>query len=269
MTAATLVLRRARGLGEEVGAALWDAGTSGVWEVSPREWQAFFDTAAEGLAEVLAGRFPELEARWEVTEGIDWAARYQASLRPMAVGGRFAILPAPGQPNPWPSRLAVRLAPGMAFGTGEHFTTSSCMRLMERVRPRPRSLLDVGCGSGILAIAAHRMGIPRVTGCDIDPEAVRVAVENAAANGAPLRFIAGGAACFTVRFDCVVANIQAEALTELMPILRSRVRRGGTLLLAGILCERWSSVMATASANGFSLKELRSDGRWTSACVAG
>lgn len=269
MKAATLILRSLGTLGEDLASALWDAGTAGLWEVSPREWRAAFGRTEEGLAEALAGRFPGLEARWEVAEEVDWAARYQASLNPIAAGRRFAILPSPGQPNPWPSRLALRLTPGMAFGTGEHFTTSSCLRLMERITPRPRNLLDVGCGSGILSIAARLMGIPRVAACDIDPEAVRVAAENALANGARMMLFVGGAECLTAKFDCVVANIQAEVLTELMPTLRSRVRPGGTLLLAGILCERCDPVMAAASANGFALKELRSDGRWTSARAVG
>lgn len=264
-----LILQRSRGLGAEVADLLWDAGTKGIWEISAREWRAFFDVPAAGLEEALSGAISGLSAHWERDAGVDWAARFQATLHPVATGERFSILPAPDQANPWRGRRALRLAPGMAFGTGEHFTTSSCLRLLEKVRPLPESLFDVGCGSGILAIGASLLGVPTVAGCDTDGEALRIARENAEVNGVVADFRLGGPESFPGTFDCVLANIQAEVLEELMPTLRDRVRPGGTLVMAGILWEKLPVPLSSAEAKGFSLRELRSDGRWASLRMEG
>jgi ribosomal protein L11 methyltransferase len=264
-----LVLKRTRGLGEEAAQLLWEAGTLGVWEISSREWKAFFEAPVDGLAEILVRGLPGLRTRWERDGGTDWAARFQATLKPVATGDRFAVLPAPGQESPWRGRSAVRLAPGMAFGTGEHFSTASCLRLLEKVAPVPETVFDVGCGSGILAIAACLLGAADVAACDTDAEAVRIAEENALANQVHVDFRTGGPETFTGPFDCVLANIQAEILSELMPTLRERVRSRGTLILAGILWEKLSSPLLAAQAEGFVLKELRSDGRWASLRMVG
>lgn len=260
---------RARGLEDLVADILWEAGTRGIWEVSSREWRAFFEFPAAGLQEALARRFPGLKTHWESDAGVDWAAGFQATLRPVATGEEFAILPAPDQVNPWPGRRILRLAPGMAFGTGEHFTTSSCLRLLEKVRPVPESLFDVGCGSGILAIGARLLGVHTVAACDTDAEAVRIARENADANGVLVDFCVGGPETFHRTFGCVLANIQAEVLEGLMVTLRDRVRPGGALIMAGILWEKLQGPLAAAETQGFALRELRSDGCWASLRLEG
>ena len=266
---ATLVLKRARGLSEQVATALWDEGTTGIWEVSAGEWRAFFPSPIEDLPHQLAALLPGLGSRWEEAEAMDWAARYQESLKPMAVGETFAVLPAQDQENPWPHRVPLRLAPGMAFGTGEHFTTASCVRILEKIRPFPSSLLDAGCGSGILAIAARLMGISRVAGCDIDAAALRIAEQNASDNGVDVQWVGGSPDLFQGTYDCVLANIEAEALMDLMPALRRRVRRDGALVLAGILWEALPRLLDVTEANGFSLNEIRSDGRWATLRMEG
>jgi ribosomal protein L11 methyltransferase len=257
-----LVVKGTGPLGEEVAERLRDAGTIGIWEVSPSEWRAYFDAAEASLAGSLASSYPLVAADWETEKKVDWAARYQSSLRPIAVGRRFVILPAPRLSNPWPRRIPLRLVPGTAFGTGEHYTTASCLRLLESLKPVPLSVLDVGCGSGILTAAACALGAAEVVACDTDPEACRVARKTRAANRARYRVRLGSAVHVRGRFRLVLANILAETLVEILPHLAARVAPGGRLAGSGILLSKAPSVEAAAKAMGFKLLEFRSDGSW-------
>jgi ribosomal protein L11 methyltransferase len=257
-----LVVKAAGPLGEEVAERLREAGTLGVWEVSPSEWRAYFKTAAATLPGSLESSFPFTSAAWETEQRVDWAARYQSSLRPIAVGRRFVILPAPRLSNPWPRRIPLRLVPGTAFGTGEHYTTASCLRLLESLKPAPLSVLDVGCGSGVLAAAACALGSAEVVACDTDPEACRVARKTRTANRARYRVRLGSAVHVQGRFRLVLANILAETLVEILPHLAAHVAPGGRLAGSGILLSKAPSVEAAAKAMGFKLLEFRSDGSW-------
>ncbi len=249
-------------MAEEAGDLLRDSGCLGIWEKDPRTWEAFFPAPVEGLAERLAALPGRVEACWEERAPVDWAARYQASLRPLPVGRRLVILPHAGSPNPFPGRLPLRLEPGCAFGTGEHYTTASCLRVLEERLAEGASLLDVGCGSGILAVAARLLGASGAVACDVDPEAVRVAGETARRNGVTLRLVTGGAEGVRGRYDLVVANILAETLHEILPDLRERLRPGGCLVLSGILLEKGPPLLEAAEALGLSLLERRTDGTW-------
>ncbi len=248
----------APGLGER----LHDLGTLGVWEVSASHWRAYFDAEAPALPAELETLQPGLRARWEDEEQVDWAARYQASLQPIPVGRRFTILPAPELHNPWPDRMALRLVPGMAFGTGEHFTTSSCLTVMEGIVPFPASVLDVGCGSGILAAAACRLGASRVAACDVDEDACKVARETARVNGVRYSVTVGSADRVRGRFDLILANILAETLVSILPDLGRRVAPRGRLVGSGILLSKGRAVLEAASGAGFTLELSRTDGEW-------
>jgi ribosomal protein L11 methyltransferase len=126
--------------------------------------------------------------------------------------------------------------------------------------PRAR-VLDVGCGSGILASAALLLGAREACGCDVDPLAVRVAAETAEANGTPLRLWTGGVEAVEGEYEVVLANILAETLVEILPHLAGRTARGGHLILSGILLEKGESVLAAAPPS-LRLVERRSDGEW-------
>lgn len=265
----TLTVTKRGGLGEEESRILWEAGATGIWEVTPREWRVSFPGPVPSLSGDLEGMGTGISADWREEPGVDWAARYQETLRPFPAGDRLAVLPSRDLANPWPHRLAIRLAPGMAFGTGEHFTTASCIRLLERVRPAPDSVADVGCGSGILSVAACLLGARRVCACDVDEDALRVAEENAALNGVTFERLAGGPDRLGGPFRCVLANIQAEVLVDLMPELRRITGAGGQLVLAGILCERAEAPLLAAQDLRFRLAEVRTDGRWTSFRMVG
>lgn len=257
-----LRIRSRKALGEEAGDLLREWGCVGIWERDPRNWEAFFSAPVEGLAERLAGLPGRVEASWEERAPVDWAARYQASLRPLPVGRRLVILPAPHSPNPFPRRLPLRLEPGCAFGTGEHYTTASCLRVLEDRLAEGARVLDVGCGSGILAVAARFLGAAEAVACDVDPEAVRVARETGQRNGVHVRLVTSGAEAFRARFDLVVANILAETLLEILPVLKDRLRPGGCLVLSGILLEKAPPLVQSAQALGLSLLERRTDGTW-------
>ncbi|MGC8763813.1 MAG: 50S ribosomal protein L11 methyltransferase [Acidobacteriota bacterium] len=257
-----LRIRSRRPVGEEAGALLRESGCLGIWERDPRSWEAFFPSPVEGLAQRLSALPEKLEATWEERVPVDWAARYQASLRPLPLGRRLVVLPSPDSPNPFPGRLALRLEPGCAFGTGEHYTTASCLRVLEERLQEGTAVLDVGCGSGILAVAARLLGAAEAVGCDVDPEAVRVARETARRNGVALRLFAGGAEAVRGRFGLVVANILAETLSEILPCLREKLAPGGVLVLSGILLEKGPSLLAGAEALGLLLQERRTDGIW-------
>jgi ribosomal protein L11 methyltransferase len=163
----------------------------------------------------------------------DWVAKSRGEFGPIRISSRLWIVP--GWHTP-PDADAVNLVldPGLAFGTGSHASTRLCLRWLERRITGGETVLDYGCGSGILAIAALKLGASRVVGVDIDPNAVAAARANARRNGVAAEFLES---CSSLTFtaDVVVANILANPLKVLAPILVGRCRRGGNIALSGIL----------------------------------
>lgn len=193
-----------------------------------------------------------------------WATMWQARFDPFPVGDRFLIVP------PWnrardPDRIQIVIQPGQAFGTGHHGSTYGTMCALERIAGRARigRALDVGTGSGILAIAMRKLGIPDVTAIDIDPTALANAEENAALNGlgGGIRLSAAPLSSIRGRFDLITANILSSVLIEMAPALITRTRPGACLVLAGILAREADSV---AKAYRPQLKRIttRRDGAW-------
>ncbi|MGC8723256.1 MAG: 50S ribosomal protein L11 methyltransferase [Acidobacteriota bacterium] len=262
MTGRALVLRSHDPIPDAVGDSLRALGMTALWEVCPTQWRAYFPDAAPDPVKALREHHPDIECGWEEEPAVDWAGRYQSSLRPLAIGRRFAVLPSPALANPWPQRIPLRLVPGMAFGTGEHYTTASCLRLLEEMLSLPASVLDVGCGSGILAAASCKLGCPRVTACDVDADALLVAGETAAANGVSYRLVEGSADQVEGEFDLVFANILAETLAAILPHLVARLAPGGLLAGSGIASGRQRQVLDSASSLGLALIESRTDGEW-------
>lgn len=196
----------------------------------------------------------------------DWAEAWKAHYTPLHLAGGFVVVPAwidPAETEIAPGEHVVRLDPGMAFGTGLHPTTQLCLAaLAAHVRPGMH-VLDAGTGSGILAIAAARLGAAEVRGVDIDARAVESARANAALNGLAIGFDAGGVApAAAAAFDVVVANILAPTIVALAPALASHLHPGGTLIASGILDEQADGVAAALAAAGFDPPERRADGDW-------
>jgi ribosomal protein L11 methyltransferase len=162
----------------------------------------------------------------------DWVRLTQSQFTPVEITPEFWIVPTWHEPPPQ-ARQVIRLDPGLAFGTGTHPTTRMCLRWIAQHPPRGQRVLDYGCGSGILAIAAARFGAAEVDAVDIDSAAVESAAANARANGVSLN--TGLPAQARGQYALVLANILATPLKLLAPLLCSLVAPGGTLVLAGIL----------------------------------
>ena len=192
----------------------------------------------------------------------DWVRLTQSQFEPVAITPAFWIVPSWHTP-PAVARRVIRLDPGLAFGTGTHPTTRMCLRWIARQAalrkaPWPR-VLDYGCGSGILAIAAALFGAGRVEAVDIDPAAVESTRVNAAANGVAVH--AGTPDAAQDRFDLVLANILATPLKLLAPVLCAHVEPGGDLVLAGIL-ERQADELEAAYAPHCALEVCDRDDGW-------
>jgi ribosomal protein L11 methyltransferase len=202
---------------------------------------------------------------WTVPEQ-DWVRATQAQFAPIKVTDRLWIVPSWCEPVDG-SAVNLSLDPGLAFGTGSHPTTGLCLRWLAHELRRGETVLDYGCGSGILAVAAGRLGAGRVVGTDVDPQAIATSIANAGANAVIATFVLpdGLAAAAPVPFDVVVANILANPLVLLAPALAARVREGGRIVLSGILAPQAHEVVA-AYAPWFNIDVWDEDDGWVALC---
>ena len=202
----------------------------------------------------------------------DWAESWKRHFKPLEIGARLLVKPSWSRREPRRGQAVVVLDPGLSFGTGQHPTTSFCLRQVATFR-RPRaaqSCLDIGTGSGILAIAAAKLGYAPVQAFDFDAEAVRVARQNVRSNGvAPAIRLSqqdvtqppGRAA---KKFDLVCANLLADLLVSALPQITARVAPGGRLVIAGILQREFASVRHAYEAAGWRLVASRVKNEWQS-----
>jgi ribosomal protein L11 methyltransferase len=194
----------------------------------------------------------------ERLEDEDWVRRSQSQFAPLQIGARLWI--GPSWYRPPTGIAAVTLDPGLAFGTGSHPTTRLVLQFLERHIAGGERVLDYGCGSGILAIAAAKLGAGRVSATDIDPGAVETARANAAANGVALELCAPQDLSPGL-YDIVVANILAQPLIVLAPLLAARTAPSGRLALSGIL-ESQASEVAQAYAPWFHTSAAQTEEGW-------
>ena len=193
----------------------------------------------------------------------DWATAWKRYYHPLEVSPRLAICPSWEAFSPREGQIVLRLDPGMAFGTGTHETTRLCLELLEAALRPGMSMLDVGCGSGILAIAAKMLGSGETVAADIDPLAVRVAAENAERNGVSLDLRCGDLAeQVSGTFDVVCANIVADAIIRLAPSLPALMKPSSAFIASGIIAERRADVETALRAAGLCPKEAREDKGW-------
>lgn len=213
------------------------------------------DSAITAAAQALQRTVP-IAARWHVAEQ-DWVRATQAQFGPIRIAADFHIVPT------WcdaPPGTVVRLDPGLAFGTGSHPTTRLCLEWLHATLPRGASVLDYGCGSGILAVAAKLLGAGRVIGTDVDAQALAASRANARANGVDAHFVAPEALGAGAH-DVVVANILANPLVLLAPALAARLGPGGRLALSGILDAQAAEVVS-AYARWITLRAWRAADGW-------
>jgi len=245
------------------------AGTwrvEGVKAVGEKEAEL---SGALGIAEMLSGVLAE--PLRTATEAGGWLARTLAAFPEQRIGRRFVVRGTHLRPAPAPGRISLVLDAGVAFGSGEHGSTRGCLRALERIaHTRPRRILDLGTGSGILAIAAARLLRRRVLATDIDPFSVRVAAENAWANGVGrlvrCRLSDGWrdpSLARAARFDLVFANILARPLAGMAKHLAAHLAPGGHAILAGLLAEQARYVLAAHRRQGMALEAAFREGNWT------
>ena len=176
----------------------------------------------------------------------DWVRLTQSQFEPIHIGKNIWVVPS-WHAAPDPTALILELDPGLAFGTGSHPTTRLCMEWLEAHAPVDASVLDYGCGSGILAMVAKKLGAATVLGVDIDPQAITSARENSALNDCAIAYFLPeefATAASGLRFNVVVANILSSPLKLMAPMLARRVRPGGALVLSGVLARQAEEVCA-------------------------
>lgn len=282
-----------------VAGAFFDAGLSGVvvedptlkgeegWaeDALPRPERhavaGFFpvDERLEGRRRALEETLAELGRRLGLTHRLvfrevdeeDWAESWKAFFAPLRIGRRLVVKPSWRGAETRPGDLVIELDPGMAFGTGTHPTTRLTLELIERHLRPGASFLDVGTGSGILLIAAAKLGAGRLAGCDRDVNAVRVARDNLARNGIDPRRVAlvqaDLARGFRGRFDLVAANIVEPVVIALLDELPRLLAPGGFLIASGILAGSRDALSGRLREAGLERIEIRQEEGWIALCA--
>lgn len=197
----------------------------------------------------------------------DWSTAWRKFYKPTRIGKNLVIVPSWEKYTASEGDIVIDMDPGMAFGTGTHETTRLCATLLEENVRRGDYMLDVGSGSGILAICASKLGAGYCAACDIDPVAVRTEKENAAKNGCDID-------CFTSdllsavklkdgrEYDIVTANIVADIIIRMSGDIAKYIRRGGLLIVSGIISEREDEVRSALSAGGFDFQKTLYEKDW-------
>jgi ribosomal protein L11 methyltransferase len=202
----------------------------------------------------------------------DWAESWKRHFKAMEIGNELLVKPSWIKKAPRKNQAVVILDPGLSFGTGQHATTSFCLSEIVRLhkKEQPKSFLDIGTGSGILAISAAKLGYQPIEAFDFDPESVRVAKANLAVNGvsAKIKLSRGDVAKLPLRaaekFDLVCANLISNLLMAERKRIVSRVKRDGTLVLAGILAVEFLEVQESFGALGLKLVAEKIEKEWRS-----
>lgn len=234
-----------------------------IWEASVYMFRQDEAEVHERFAALLATEFPDAQIHREELPDIDWIAKSLEGLKPVRAG-RFVVHGSHDRDTARAGEIAIEIDAGQAFGTGHHGTTAGCLEVIYKVmRARKvRRVLDLGTGSGVLAIAARKMAPVKALATDIDPIATRVASENVRLNG-----IVSGIALETAPgfhstafrrhgpFDLIIANILARPLMRMAPQLAAQLSPGGDVILSGILAsQRWKVL---AAYNGAGLRHVR------------
>ncbi len=252
------------------GTAVEEQGDALVTYVAPPGDPEAFLAQAEETLRAAAG--PEMRLSWTWQADQDWQERWRRGLRARRVGRRLVVTPSWIQPRTRPDDIVIVIDPEMAFGTGEHATTRGALRLLESAVAEGDRVLDVGTGSGILAIAAARRGARSVLAVESDPDAVINASANLERNGVAERI---ELRCDVVdaqylrelgprRFDVIAANILSSVLVPLLGAFRESLDEGGRVILGGILREEAERVVAAAQEAGFELAAVDEEEEWWS-----
>jgi ribosomal protein L11 methyltransferase len=262
---------------QEIGAisvTFVDRGDEPVLEPKPGEFRLWSDTSVRALfddANPAERTLGELSSRLglqithsatlHTVEARDWERVWMKDWKSMRFGRRLWVCPTAGEPPDDPDAVVVRLDPGLAFGTGTHPTTALCLQFLDALPLADRSMIDYGCGSGILGIAALKLGALHVIAVDLDPQALIATRDNAVRNGVEARLEIQGVPPELPAADVVVANILADPLIELLPVLRSACKAGADIVLSGLLKSQVYAVKAAYS-SGFDIVQVFGRDDW-------
>jgi ribosomal protein L11 methyltransferase len=256
---------------ELLQAALVDYDATAVDERAADDWRVFFTSTIErdrALAE-LQTEFPNVTFRPIDVPDQNWAARSQASLRAVRVGSIVVAPPWDLPSNSGDGSIRVVIEPSMGFGTGHHATTRLCLAALQRLDLKDRSVLDVGTGSGVLAIAASLLGSSDVTGIDDDADAIASAQKNVELNrGANVTLLVGDLRSTRVPpADVVVANLTGGLLIASAGTLQSLATRGGRLILSGLMTTEEPDVLSAFA--GWIIEHHSDEDEWVSLTLRG
>jgi ribosomal protein L11 methyltransferase len=266
----------------EIGASsitFVDRGDEPVLEPKPGEIKLWSDTLVRALFQEFSGAGslgkarnldrlatvlgPHITrtARVTAVKNQDWERVWLTDWKSMRFGRRLWVCPLTAEPPQDPDAVVVRLDPGLAFGTGTHPTTALCLQILDSLPVSGRSVIDYGCGSGILGIAALKLGAAHVTAVDLDPQALLATRDNAIRNGVSASIDVQGVDGGLAQAYCVMANILAGPLIELAPKLTGACEPGGYVLLSGLLKTQAYAVKA-AYATGFDMVQVVERDDW-------
>ncbi len=209
--------------------------------------------------------FGTLETTRRIVEGDDWLEIWRKHFRPLHIGGRVVVVPEWLEYSNQEHEVTVVLDSNMAFGTGEHETTSMCLKLLQEYLTEGCTCIDVGCGSGILGIAALKLGAELAYLTDIDDIAVKSATHNCLNNGVSDKAVVAHSDLLddtNIKADIMLANITGEILCRLAPSIPKNLKNGGTLILSGIIESRLDMVKEAFGAQGLRLDKQIKDGEW-------
>ncbi|HZT28283.1 MAG TPA: 50S ribosomal protein L11 methyltransferase [Bryobacteraceae bacterium] len=242
-------------------AELWEQGCCGVVELDANHIRAFFDDQAG--ADRLRKQFRAFGARLRVEEDRDWVEFSREKWEPLPVGSRFYLVPE-WRDDPAPEgRFRITVNPGLAFGTGIHETTRLCLEALEEHVQPDMAVVDVGTGSGILALAAGHLRAAAIYACDVDPVAVEVAARNTEVSPVPVRFFVGSVGAMAAgSADLVVANISPEVTMELAADLLRILRPGSLALVSGFERNEIADIQAAMTKAGAEIEGTRFKGSW-------
>lgn len=240
-----------------------ELGTTPIWQQT--RVIALFDAETNPKAVItqLITMMPQLtesDFRIEALEDKDWIRAWMDQFEPMQFGERLWIVPSWCEP-PHPEAVNLLLDPGMAFGTGTHPTTALCLTWLDQHPPKGLSVIDYGCGSGVLALAAQKLGAKSVKGTDIDPQAILASQQNAERNQADIDFAL--VKDFDSKpVDCLLANILAGPLKTLAPEFIRLLKPNGTLVLSGLLAQQADELIDFYQSLGFECTGNHTQEEW-------
>lgn len=247
-----------------------EIGATEIWRQT--KVTALYDAEVDTnpIIELISSISPELNKSQftiEQLEDKDWVRAWMDQFKPMQFGDNLWIIPSwvaekelPNKSNP--NAINLFLDPGLAFGTGTHPTTSLCLTWLDQHPPKNKTVIDYGCGSGILALASHKLGASKVSGTDIDPQAITASIENSRRNQADIQF--NLVEKFSEKpVDLLLANILSGPLKELAPEFKKLTLQGATLVLSGLLETQASDLIQFYQNEGFQFIEQNDLDDWS------